>query len=284
MSCIVTGFPSSIAALQFEWAWQNPHITLHIPPSSRISYSTQKKRSGHPRRPTPSIQSALSNLKLLLSVPSFSRWPLEVRFFAPDVHKAWTKWSQKIGEPLRDSLPIITDFPPGSKVHEEASENHGINSLHITHEKTKPHLEKGKQIFHPDMHDSCTICKQTLLQDSGLYTICPNVVEGKEGEGQGVAVSQVVVGSDDEEEDEDEEDQDEEEEEEEDDDDDEKEEEDEKEQENRFKAYLDSEDSDTISTLSTSSNKSRTRKKTDVATTSKLITVIKDSDGEDGEE
>ncbi|KAG4026661.1 hypothetical protein MFRU_038g00650 [Monilinia fructicola] len=329
MSCIVTGFPSSIAALQFEWAWQNPHITLHIPPSLRISYSTQKKRSGHQRRPRPSIQSALSNLKLLLSVPSFSRWPLEVQFFSPDVHKAWSKWSQKIGEPLRDSLPIITHFPSESNLHEEEPENHGIKSVNITHEKTKPHVEKGRRIFHPDMDESCTICKGTLLHDSGLHTICPNIscdaithmtclsqhflqsekmggeallpIKGqcpackteihwkdvmvelslrirgqklidrllkvKRGKrGKGVAVSEMVVGSDDEEDEEDEE-------------------EEEDEEDDGFKNYLDSDDSDTTSIISTSSNQPRKRKNNlYVATKPTLITVIEDSDREEGDE
>ncbi|KAA8573406.1 hypothetical protein EYC84_004992 [Monilinia fructicola] len=226
MSCIVTGFPSSIAALQFEWAWQNPHITLHIPPSLRISYSTQKKRSGHQRRPRPSIQSALSNLKLLLSVPSFSRWPLEVQFFSPDVHKAWSKWSQKIGEPLRDSLPIITHFPSESNLHEEEPENHGIKSKLI----------------------------DRLLK----------VKRGKGG--KGVAVSEMVVGSDDEEDEEDEE-------------------EEEDEEDDGFKNYLDSDDSDTTSIISTSSNQPRKRKNNlYVATKPTLITVIEDSDREEGDE
>ncbi|TGO46626.1 hypothetical protein BOTNAR_0575g00030 [Botryotinia narcissicola] len=181
MACIVTGFPTSIAALQFDrWAWQNPHITLHIPPSARISYATQKKRSGHPKRPRHSLQSLLSNLHILLSVPSFSRWPLEVRFFAPDVHKAWVKWSKAATGSLRDTLPIITDFPPAeSEVNDEDGEirdrPYGIEALKVAYEDTKSHLEKGEQIFYPDMKESCDICDQDIQHNSGLYIICPNI-------------------------------------------------------------------------------------------------------------
>ncbi|TGO22067.1 hypothetical protein BPAE_0184g00160 [Botrytis paeoniae] len=180
MACIVTGFPTSIAALQFEWAWQNPHITLHIPSSARISHATQKKRSGHPKRPRHSLQSLLSNLHILLSVPSFSRWPLEVRFFAPDLHKAWVKWSKAATGSLRDTLPIIPDFPPAeSKVNDEDGETrdrlYGIEALKVAYEDTKSHLEKGERIFHSDMKESCDICDQELRHNSGLYIICPNI-------------------------------------------------------------------------------------------------------------
>ncbi|KAF7898835.1 uncharacterized protein EAF01_008048 [Botrytis porri] len=179
MTCIVAGFPTSIAALQFEWAWQNPHITLHIPPSSRISHATQKKRSGHPKRPRHSLQSLLSNLHILLSVPSFSRWPLEVRFFAPDVHKAWLKWSKAATGSLRDTLPIITDFPSAEpEVNDEDGKtrdrSYGIEALKVAYEDTKSHLEKGERIFHSDMKESCDICDRDLQHKSGLYTICPN--------------------------------------------------------------------------------------------------------------
>lgn len=95
------------------------------------------------------------------------------------------------------------------------------------------------------------------------------VKRGKRG--KGVAVSEMVVGSDDEEDEEDEEE--------------EEEEEDEEEEDDGFKNYLDSDDSDTTSIISTSSNQPRKRKNNlYVATKPTLITVIEDSDREEGDE
>ena len=98
MTCIVVGFPSNIAALQFEWAWHNAHLTRHITPDERISFATTRtktnktgKVSRRPGRPRTSLTDKLSNLHLLLRVPYFSQWPLEVRFFSEDVYKVWAK-------------------------------------------------------------------------------------------------------------------------------------------------------------------------------------------------
>ncbi|KAF7940586.1 uncharacterized protein EAE98_000713 [Botrytis deweyae] len=356
MACIVTGFPTSIAALQFEWAWQNPHITLHIPPSARISHATQKKRSGHPKRPRHSLQSLLSNLHILLSVSSFSRWPLEVRFFAPDVHKAWVKWAKAATGSLRDTLPIITDFPPAeSKVSDENGETrdrpYGIEALKVAYEDTKSHLEKGERVFRSVMKESCDICDQDLQHNSGLYTICPNIdcnsithmtclsqhfLQGEKDEqsseqlvpvkgmcpgcqteirwndvvkelslrtrgqkvvekllkpkrarkGKGPATSQAIVEAEgDEGEEEDEQEQEQEEESEDYFDADEFLAQDVEREENAFMDYLDPDDSDAVSNISMESSKSLKRKKTiGPITKPKLITVIEDSDLDEGEE
>ncbi|KAL3423105.1 GIY-YIG catalytic domain-containing protein [Phlyctema vagabunda] len=184
MTCIVTGFPSHIAALQFEWAWQNPHITQHIPADSRLTVATQKKRSGHPKRPRLSMTSGLSNLHLLLRVPSFARWPLEVRFFSEDVHKAWSRWMRDCPDVLPDSTAIITDFPskaptpieePMSPTSKKRKLDYGIEALPIDYKNHKSHVEKAKVAIEFEQEGSCAICAATLEHDEGIYTICPNM-------------------------------------------------------------------------------------------------------------
>ncbi|RFU30731.1 hypothetical protein B7463_g5607, partial [Scytalidium lignicola] len=187
MGCIVTGFPSQVAALKFEWAWQHPHVTQHIPPESRLTFATQKKRSGQPKNPRHTVKSLLSNLHLLLSVPSFSRWPLDVRFFAQDLHKEWDRLSKIAPDQLRDSFPIIADYPPNQPLtlpkvasteddqrkRDEGIE-HGIHALNIDYEKHKQHVIKGRDITIFEREGSCAVCHTDLEHEGGIYTICPN--------------------------------------------------------------------------------------------------------------
>jgi structure-specific endonuclease subunit SLX1 len=168
-----------------RWAWQNPHITLHIPPESRIQQATAKKRSGQPKRPRHSVSSLISNLHLLLRVDSFSRWPLELQFYSEDVYKAWLRWTKTAAEPIRGSINIIQGFPPAGIVASDRetgspgrkrrkTSHHGISALDIDYTNQKAHVEKGKSIMDFEREGACTICQQDLEHDAGIYAVCPN--------------------------------------------------------------------------------------------------------------
>jgi structure-specific endonuclease subunit SLX1 len=129
------------------------------------------------------VSSLLSNLHLLLRVPSFSQWPLELRFFSPDVYKAWLKWSKAAAEPVRNSIKVIQDFPPsdtasgnesGSPRTKKAKVSYGIAALRVDYFNEKLHVEKGKNIVDFEREGSCAICHNELEHDAGIYTICPS--------------------------------------------------------------------------------------------------------------
>ncbi|KAK0652589.1 hypothetical protein B0T16DRAFT_321830 [Cercophora newfieldiana] len=200
---LVSGFPSMVAALKFEWALTNPHLSLHIPSSSRLTVTTGRTKRGRPRRPTKTLVSIVSNIHLLLRVPSFSRWPLKLHFFAPEVYEAWKKWCSTASEPLRESLVVVTDFGKigakrskktapipvpeddnGEGVEDstaEQAEPWGIHALPLDYEPIKDYVVKSQNVFEFEQEGNCVICRDEILSGQGLHAVCTN--EGCEGVG-----------------------------------------------------------------------------------------------------
>ncbi|KAI0543604.1 GIY-YIG catalytic domain-containing protein [Xylaria curta] len=188
MVALVSGFPGMVAALKFEWALTNPHVSLHIPTNSRISISTQRKRNGQPKRPRYSVASIMSNVHLLLRVPSFARWPLKLHFFVPEVHKAWIKCCDTATEPLRKTIPVYTDFAPEGS----SSEPWGIHALPLDYAPMKSYVEKTKSLYSFEREGSCVICGENLPHGEGLYATCSNT--GCEGTGHVSCWSRHLLG------------------------------------------------------------------------------------------
>ncbi|KAI0908955.1 hypothetical protein F4823DRAFT_596515 [Ustulina deusta] len=176
---LVSGFPGMVAALKFEWALNNPHVSLHIPTASRITISTQRKRSGHPKRPRRSVTSIISNIHLLLRVPSFARWPLQLHFFAPEVHRAWTDCCDAASEPLRKTIPVYTDFAPISADESTSTEvlsPRGIHALPLDYAPMKSYVEKTRSLYSFEREGECVVCSENLAHGEGLYATCSNAL------------------------------------------------------------------------------------------------------------
>ncbi|KAI1372795.1 structure-specific endonuclease subunit SLX1 [Hypoxylon crocopeplum] len=180
---LVSGFPGMVAALKFEWALTNPHISLHIPSSSRITTAAGLKRNRHPKRPRPSLTSILSNLHLLLRVPSFAKWPLNVHFFNQKVYEAWENWCNTANEPLRDTIRVLTDFGPSSSTSTdeeslgdgiESEKPWGIHALSLDYAPIKDYVTKTKSIYGFEREGDCVVCGEHLETGQGLYATCSN--------------------------------------------------------------------------------------------------------------
>ncbi|ERT00482.1 hypothetical protein HMPREF1624_03855 [Sporothrix schenckii ATCC 58251] len=192
---LVSGFPGAVAALKFEWALTNPHLSLHIPAESRLSVARQTKRNGHPKRPPASMHSILANLHLLLRVPSFARWPLRLHMFVPEVHAAWSKYSrsqtsasQPLGDDVRE-VEVLTDFQLtpdmlfGNATADSATDvadaaeigpPWGIHALPLDYGPMRDYVDKAQDIFTFEREGDCAVCHGALPAGRGLYAVCPN--------------------------------------------------------------------------------------------------------------
>ena len=165
--------------MDVRWALANSHISLHIPSEDRITLSTQRKKNGQPKRPRQSLISILSNLHLLLRVPSFSRWPLTLHFFKRDVYKAWEGHEKTVDEPTSDALNIEADFGPdeaqgAASSLSQGEASWGVHALPLDYKPLKDYVEKARNIFTFEREGSCVHCAEEMPSGTGLYAVCPN--------------------------------------------------------------------------------------------------------------
>ncbi|GAA5919519.1 hypothetical protein JCM1841_002251 [Sporobolomyces salmonicolor] len=128
MELIVYGFPTKLQALQFEWAWQNPHTSRLLraappppPPASPASSTcplpddAANPTSGRKAtRPTPQFpQMALSTkplsrvqvLQFMLTVPPWRSFDLSVLCFSDD-SKSWWDMARRVGPVVRTEAAL----------------------------------------------------------------------------------------------------------------------------------------------------------------------------------
>ncbi|EXJ76493.1 uncharacterized protein A1O5_01001 [Cladophialophora psammophila CBS 110553] len=197
MACIVAGFPSNIAALQFEWAWQNSHLTRHISPEQRISFATIRtktsrtgKTTSRSGRPRTSLIDRLSNLHLLLRAPYFSKWPLEVRFFSEDAYRSWSTWCGRVDTQIRPEIQVHFDPPgPGTQQLEEFTSAQpqpiqkkkkrtdrigkgGVDGVDPTYARLQGVFEKSQFLLDEGDNQQCSVCAKIIDLRKSLFVIC----------------------------------------------------------------------------------------------------------------
>ncbi|CAF9914147.1 MAG: Slx4p interacting protein [Alectoria fallacina] len=176
-----------------RWAWHNTHITRRIADEQRItirrievriSPKTGRTRK-RPARPRTSLKDKLLNLHLLIRVPSFSRWPLQVRFFCDDVYQAWQRWIERVDGSIRGGIKVLLDLKqPEEVVHDddlplniqanrEALGKGGIQGLDFGYSKLKDHVEKSIFFLAEDEAQKCVLCAKSLGPQTAMALLCP---------------------------------------------------------------------------------------------------------------
>ena len=172
-----------------RWAWHNSHLTRKIAKEQRITPVETKPKAGkkRPSRPRASLKDKLSNLHLLLRVPGFARWPLQVRFFSEDVHEKWQTWCATAADWTWSGISITLDNTPPSQLSveergqldsesEEVRKQEDLNkarvsSLGIGYGIMKPHVEKSLQITASEPC-LCAVCTQAFEAADSSMLVC----------------------------------------------------------------------------------------------------------------
>ena len=172
-----------------RWAWQNTHLTRHIPDDERITArhngTKTSPRTGKTRKrvmkPRISLIDKLSNLHLLLRVSYFSRWPLEVRFFCEDVYQVWQRHCATVGQQLRPEVKIIAECllskstADAQLTHDKSADGlpqTGIGGLDVGYTPLKSHLEKSQFILASDEPTNCSVCATPLNLENERVLVC----------------------------------------------------------------------------------------------------------------
>ncbi|KAI4127666.1 MAG: hypothetical protein LQ347_004513 [Umbilicaria vellea] len=133
----------------------------------------------------------MSNLHLLLRVPSFSRWPLELRFFRHDVFEVWHRRCAQVTDQIRPGIPIVLDFKPAEEtepVDGSATTVHatkvkrkhstiggrGVKGIDVSYKSMKGYLEKSLFLLAEGEATICAVCSKELGTQVTTAVVCPN--------------------------------------------------------------------------------------------------------------
>ncbi|KAF8523755.1 hypothetical protein BU17DRAFT_85619 [Hysterangium stoloniferum] len=160
MSMIVHGFPSKLAALQFEWAWQHPDIARHL--------------KGEALSKTRTLKGNIAVVYSMLTTHPYNTWPLHVKLFTPQAVTGWEGACQST-TPLPAGLTVSVELEGvDGKGGEVGTGRKGpIDVMDMGF--TTQYLSKHMRLLSTGTSQTCSICKSDLdfEKDNLSIALCP---------------------------------------------------------------------------------------------------------------
>ncbi|ORY32838.1 hypothetical protein BCR39DRAFT_464113 [Naematelia encephala] len=174
MQMIVYGFPSKLAALQFEYAWQRPEKTRHLREDTTDGqYGLLIKKD----RERNMLNRKVAVVCALLALPPFSRLPLHVRFFNEDVQTLFESRRRDQAQGLPLSLSTILDLGGvAGDTGRRVATTPGVTAIDGPIDVEDYHFrdQVWQKLITLTSTPACLICgTQVDMQDHLSYSLCP---------------------------------------------------------------------------------------------------------------
>ncbi|KAG9085839.1 Slx4p interacting protein [Ceratobasidium sp. UAMH 11750] len=182
MTMIVYGFPSKLAALQFEWAWQHPHLSRHLR-EHQTTQSGKQHASQLFKRDTRAnlLKTKILVARTMIPIAPYKTWPLHVKIFTEEAKRLWDEVQQPgLDAPLPRGFTYSVEYEGvDGKASIPSGQQPATRTGPIDVKDTQftlSHIDKYQNIIDQGTPLSCSLCCKDVAGkriDHLSIALCP---------------------------------------------------------------------------------------------------------------